>query len=79
MVEKLKLQIVSKVGYGGYVRKHFLQSLVDKPIIGLSLYLNEIRHLADFMNSRKAKPFFVAYFYRVGHNITPYLDTKSTT
>ena len=41
---------------GGNVLKHILQTLFDKPVIGIFLNLNEVRHLENLLLTGKTHP-----------------------
>ena len=53
VVYKVQNQVASVIRNPGNILKDFLQSFVQKPLVGILLYLDQVRHFQNLINAGK--------------------------
>ena len=62
-INELQAQMTTEISNWGNIPEHFFQSFVQEPLVRIRLYLNQVRHLKDFLLTGKTHSHAFAYFY----------------
>ena len=75
IVHKFEDKFFGIVGNGRNIRQYFLQILRNKPLIGILLNFDQIRHVEDFVDPGKAHAFPRAHLHLMHHRVHSYTST----
>jgi len=71
VIDKLQHQVARVIGDGRNVAKHLFEALVQKPVVGILLDLDQVGHVEDFIDLRKAHARRFAQLYRFDIHHSP--------
>ena len=63
VVDEVEHKVVLIIGDTRYILEHILQSLLEEPLVGRFLHLNEVGHIDYFFDFAKAHSLGVAKLY----------------
>ncbi len=74
IIHKIQYEVAGEVSYSRNVLKNLPESLVKKPLVGVLLNFDKVRHFQNLVNVGKAHSFCLAETngFDIYHTITPF-------